>query len=100
MIITSAMKELKESVKISLKSFYENDGKWDTEYAGKTATLGAAENCVGLPTAEGSWRFETFTVEQYKTLFTKVKDGTITIDNSADKDTHPVTVKVVVDYQG
>ncbi|HKL94148.1 MAG TPA: BMP family ABC transporter substrate-binding protein [Clostridia bacterium] len=100
LIITSAMKELKESVKISLAAFYANNETWDADYAGKTATLGAAENCVGLPTAEDSWKFETFTVAEYETLFAKVKDGTIAIDNASDKEVHPTTVKVVVDYQG
>ena len=31
--------------------------------AGVTQNLGAADNCVGLPTAETSWRFNTFTVD-------------------------------------
>ena len=56
-IITSAMKELTLSVKISLESLYKNKGKWNADYAGKTAVLGAVEKCVGLPTAQGSWNF-------------------------------------------
>lgn len=52
LIITSAMKDLTTSVKIALANIYANGGKWSADYAGKTAVLGAADNCVGLPTAE------------------------------------------------
>jgi len=41
-IITSAMKDLTESVKLALGSLYANKGTWDAEHAGKTAVLGAA----------------------------------------------------------
>lgn len=74
-IITSAMKELTTSVVLALEAFYKNDGSWDSTRAGKVATLGAKDDCVGLPTAEGSWRFEKFTVDQYKALFEQVKTG-------------------------
>lgn len=96
LIITSAMKGLTNSVVIAMTKLYANNGKWDADYAGKTSTLGAADDCVGLPTAQGSWRFKTFTVSDYNTLFTKVKNGDITISNSTDK---APTVDIKVDYQ-
>ena len=36
---------------------------------------------VGLPTAEASWGFKTFTVEEYEELVKGIKDGSITISN-------------------
>lgn len=80
-IITSAMKELTTSVVIALTEFYNNGGKWTDAQAGKTATLGVKDDCVGLPTVDTSWRFKNFKVTEYNTLFNSVKAGNITIDN-------------------
>lgn len=96
-IITSAMKELKNSVILALTDLYNTtDKKWPTELAGQTAKLGAADNCTGLPTAEESWRLKNYTVADYNTLFENVKNGTITISN--DTTTKP-KVDITVDYQ-
>ena len=94
-IITSAMKGLGNSVKLALESLEANNGKWNAEYAGKTANLGAAEGCVGLPTADTSWRLKTFTVDEYNALFEKVKNGEVTISNATDVEP---TVAISVDY--
>ena len=94
-IITSAMKGLTNSVVLALEDLAANDGKWSADYAGKTAVLGAADDCVGLPTAEGSWRLSTFTVEEYEKLFEDVKAGTIEI--SKDTENAPA-VTIAVDY--
>lgn len=72
-VITSAVKGLKESVSLVLSQIY--DGKWESELAGKTQNLGAAENATGLPTA--TWKMTNFTVAQYNELFAKVKNGTV-----------------------
>ena len=81
-VITSAVKGLKESVEIVLGQFYAN--KWDAELAGKCQNLGAADNATGLPTAATSWRFDTFTVEAYNTLFASIVSGTLEIDANTD----------------
>ena len=94
--ITSAMKELKNSVVMALTALYDNGGTWPAEYAGTEQKLGAAQDCVGLPTAEGSWRLTTYTVEQYNELFAKVKSGEITI--SSDTENAPA-VEIAVEYQ-
>ena len=65
--------------------------------SGQTATLGAAEGCVGLPTVEEHWRFNTFTVEEYNALFEKVKSGEIEISNATD--VAPEVTNSTVDYQ-
>ena len=96
-IITSAMKDLTNSVKLSLSDLYANNGAWPESYAGKTATLGAAEGCVGLPTAADHWRFNTFTQDEYSALFEKVKAGEVEISNATDA--APEVVKSAVDYE-
>ena len=96
-VISSAMKDLTNSVKLSLTDLYANNGTWPESYAGKTATLGAAEGCVGLPTTQEHWRFNTFTQEEYNALFEKVKTGEIEISKATD--VAPEVVKSVVDYQ-
>jgi basic membrane protein A len=97
LIITSAMKELTLSVKEALTSFYQTNHAWDTNRGGKTLTLGANENGVGLPTKASSWRFTTFTVEQYTELFNAIKDGALTISDNTT--VVPQTTKVVADFQ-
>ena len=83
-VITSAVKGLKESVQIILGEYY--DGQWDSKLGGKTSNLGASDNATGLPTNESSWRFNTFTVAEYTTLFNKIKDGSVTIDAEVPTD--------------
>ena len=94
-IVTSAMKGLSNSVVLALEDLWNNNGKWSDTYAGQTAVLGVADDCVGLPTAEGSWRLNTFTVDEYTALFEQVKNGEITISN--DTTVEP-TVSIAVDY--
>ena len=73
LVITSAVKGLKESVAKVLGQYY--DGKWETDLAGKTQNLGAADDATGLPIATS--KFNSFTADQYNALFAKIKDGTI-----------------------
>ncbi len=100
LIVTSAMKELAASTVLALTSLYENGGSWDADHAGVTATLGAAEGCVGLPTAETSWRLEKYTVAEYEELFQKLVAGEIVVDNTSDVENPPATTNTTVDYQG
>ena len=76
-VLTSAVKGLAPSVELVLSQYYA--GEWDAKLADKTSNLGAAENATGLPTADASWRFRTFTKEQYNTLFNSIKAGTTVI---------------------
>lgn len=97
LIITSAMKELANSTILSLEALYANDLVWPEGYAGTTATLGAADGCVGLPTAETSWRLENYTVEQYEAMFAEMVNGNITVSNAIDA--APAVTSATVDYQ-
>lgn len=76
-VVTSAMKELAQSVQNVATDVYA--GNWD-KLSNVCQTLGAADGCTGLPTDAASWRFETFTVDQYQAIFDAVVNGDITID--------------------
>ena len=82
LIITSAMKQLKNVTMTVLDAL--NTGNWAT-YGAKVSNFSLAEGeYVGLPTAETSWRLNTFTVAEYETVKTAVKDGTIAVSNNTE----------------
>ncbi len=96
-VITSAMKALSNSVIVTLTDASQNDWKFSDAYAGKETTLGAAEDCVGLPMS--SSKFEKFTQDQYDKLFASLVDGSLVVDNSFDTEATPAVSNVTVDYQ-
>ena len=97
-VITSAMKALANSVNLALTDSMNNGWKFTETYAGKETTLGAAEDCVGLPMETS--KFTKFTKEQYDTLYKSIVDGSLVIDASFDVDVHPEVSAITVDYQG
>lgn len=86
-VLTSAMKGLRESVISSLEEYAADE--WDN-IGGKNYNLGLnskfgeleAKDYVGIPTAEGSWRFKKFTTDQYNAILTSIKSGAVTVTNS------------------
>ena len=96
--VTSAMKGLGAAVNDSLATV--NAGEWST-IAGTNGNFGLEEGeYVGLPTAEDSWNFTTFTVEDYNAVVEQIRSGAITVDNTSDDATKPTTSdKITVDYQ-
>lgn len=78
-VITSAMKGLGESVIQALTAYYANE--WP---GGETWVLDAEKGGIGLPTAEDSWGFETWTVAEYEALFALLVSGDIVVDPSLD----------------
>ena len=78
-VVTSAMKGLSDAVQWAVGHVY--DETWD-EIGGTATSLGVADNAVQLPTASESWRFETFTVEEYEALYQQMLDGTLVVDNA------------------
>ena len=89
---TSAMKELQNATEAALAKFYA--GEWAT-IGGKIETLDlSAGEFVGLPTAEASWCFKTFTVEEYNALLEGIKAGTVKVSNAIDA--APATAETVV----
>jgi basic membrane protein A len=95
-VLTSAMKYIKQTINNSLTTLYANNGVWPEAYAGQTATLGVADDCVGLPTADTSWRFQKYTIDEYNALYEKVKAGEVEI--SAAIDVAPEVTNSTVDY--
>ncbi|MEG0901726.1 MAG: BMP family ABC transporter substrate-binding protein, partial [Clostridia bacterium] len=97
LFVTSAYKNLTQGTSDLLKQLEANGGKWDASIAGSNVLLGVNENAVGIPTAEGSWRFNKFTVEEYNTIYEAIKAGTVTVSN--DIENQPTVTNVTVDYQ-
>jgi len=75
-VITSAQKELANSVYDTLASIYD-----DTFEGGQSIILGVTSDGVGLPTDTDSWRFDTFTVTEYNAILALLVDGTIVVDD-------------------
>ncbi len=98
-IITSAMKGLQAVVETALGDLAAD--KWDN-YGGQFLNFSLNEgDYVGIPTAEKSWRLNTFTLEQYEAVKAEIMDGTRTIDNSSDAAVLPtVSANTVVNVIG
>ena len=79
-----------------MQAWEDNGEKLPDDYAGHGITFGATDDAVGLPTAEASWKFNQFTVEEYEAVLAKIKSGEIAISN--DTANHP-EVQISVDYQ-
>lgn len=94
--VTSAMKGLQNATEAALAK--ATDGTW-SDIGGKIETLNLqAGNYVGLPTAEASWGFKTFTVEDYEALLAGIANGSIEV--SADISKMPeVDASVQLDYR-
>ena len=76
------MKGLSDAVQWAVGHVY--DGTF-SEIGGTGTSLGVKDNAVALPTSADSWRFETFTVEQYEDLYQQMLDGTLVVDNDFSK---------------
>ncbi len=81
-VITSAVKGLSESVQLVLGEW--NNGEWDSKLANQLSNLGVSDEATGIPTADSSWRFEKFTVEEYETIKAQVASGEISISSDCD----------------
>ncbi len=85
--LTSAVKLLPNATANALSELAA--GNW-ANYGGMVINYSLAEgDFVGIPTAEESWEFETFTMEEYEAAIAMIIDGTIVIDPSADTETYP-----------
>lgn len=87
-VITSAMKQLSNSVYDGIKNFYAG-----TFPGGKTSVFKAANEGVGLPMATS--KFNTFTEADYEAIYKKMVDGEITLTApSADNNNPTVDLKL------
>ena len=107
-VLTSAMKGLRESVTSALE-VYASDS-W-ADIGGKNYNLGLnsdfgklpKKDYVGIPTAEKSWKFSSFTLPQYEKLLSDIKTGVLTVSNdtaNAPKVSSHVTVDYVSSFAG
>ena len=76
-VVTSAMKGLSEATQWAINKCL--DGTF-AEIGGIATSLGVENDAVGLPTAEESWRFETYSVEQYQEALAAMKAGELVVD--------------------
>lgn len=88
-LLTSAMKNLQDSVEVMLTSYVDNGGAWKQEYAAKVLTVGASSEMCKLPTPtadadDGCWGFKSFKVEDYEALYAGLKDGTVKVNSYSD----------------
>ena len=74
-VITSALKGLADATSWAITKFY--NGEW-ADIGGNLASLGAADNAVGLPTA--TWSL-SWSVEEYEAMFAEIVAGTIVISD-------------------
>ena len=81
-VVTSAMKGLADAVQWAVGHVYEGTF---SEIGGTGTSLGVEDNAVALPTADESWRFETFTVAEYEEMYQQVLDGTLVVDSDFSK---------------
>ena len=95
-IVTSAMKGLQNVTETILGALA--NGEWDGTYGGKFITYSLSEgDYVGIPTAESSWRFNNFTMEQYEAVHAKLMSGEIVVDNNSDN-VNPEIEGIAVNY--
>lgn len=93
--VTSAMKGLHSAVYDALDAYF--NGNWDS-LSGKSEQLGLTQgDYIGLPTDDASWGFTTFTKDEYETVLSGIKDGSITISNDTENNPE-VGSHVSVDY--
>jgi basic membrane protein A and related proteins len=78
-VITSAMKALAVVVQQALSDYLA-----DAFVGGQSITLGAVEDAVGLPLDPDSFRFETFTVEEYNVVFADIVSGDLVVPAGLD----------------
>lgn len=76
-VVTSALKGLTEATTWAIGKFYNDE--W-ADIGGVNTIRGINDDSVGLPTA--TWSLENFSVDEYNTLVSSLKDGTLKVDNS------------------
>ena len=93
-IVTSAMKGLQNVTETVLGELFA--GNWG-DYGGQVKNYSLQEGeYVGLPTAEGSWGFTTFTLDDYAAIHDAVQNGEVTVSN--DTTVEPAVTNATVNY--
>ena len=93
-IVTSAMKGLQNVTESLLADLF--NGNWEA-VGGQVRNYSLAEgDYVGLPTAEASWRFNTFSADDYAAIYAAVQSGEAVV--SADTENAPAVTNATVNY--
>lgn len=97
-ILTSAKKELKNSVEFALTGLYE--GRWEAKLGGQFINLTLQDgDFVGLPTTEEAFRFQNLTMEEYEAVKADIRNG-IRIVSDAFEFLPAVSEHTVIDEIG
>ena len=83
-VITSAIKNVQAAVSTTLSEIFY--GEWDSRLAGKEQSFGIAQDAIYLPTEEDSWKFKTFSLEDYFEIYNTIKTGALDIVTEVQDD--------------
>ncbi|NLI22859.1 MAG: BMP family ABC transporter substrate-binding protein [Clostridiales bacterium] len=81
-IVTSACKLFDQAVIYMLNLYNAEIQCWPSYLTGSSICLSLAEGTVGLPTDDASWRFASFTLDDYAQIKIDIANGTTTVSDS------------------
>lgn len=79
LFLTSAMKEIRYSVIMTLDDYFACGNIWSENLAGQASIYGVSDKCIGLPVSENAWRFEKVSYSDYTDILSRMKNGKIQI---------------------
>lgn len=93
-ILASAVKCYNAAVQRQLYEFF-TAGSWSTQNAGQTERVGITNAEVALE-SDTSWRLDSFTLDDYRSLYEDLRTSVKRVDAYADMETLPDTPNVTV----
>ena len=93
-ILASAVKCYNAAVQRQLYEFF-TAGSWSTQNAGQTERVGITNTEVALE-SDTSWRLDSFTLDDYRSLYEDLRTSVKRVDAYADMETLPDTPNVTV----
>lgn len=94
-VLGSAIKCYNAAVQRQLYTFFAA-GTWNGQTGGQTEKVGFTNGEVAL-VAGTPWRFDSFTQDDYRTLYEELRTSVLKVDAYSDLDTLPDTPNVTVD---
>ena len=94
-VLGSAIKCYNAAVQRQLYTFFAA-GTWNGQTGGQTEKAGFTNGEVALE-AGAPWRFDSFTQDDYRTLYEDLRTSVLKVDAYSDLDTLPETPNVTVD---
>ena len=94
-VLGSAIKCYNAAVQRQLYTFFAA-GTWNGQTGGQTEKTGFTNGEVAL-VAGTPWRFDSFTQDDYRTLYEELRTSVLKVDAYSDLDTLPDTPNVTVD---